>query len=254
MSATATKEKRRYKRLTPTEWAEAEALWKTGGPTLEELAARFAVTVRALQAHFAKHGIRKGAAAAALASAVEERVLAAALPAEDELSRRIRATKESAYRNAVKIEQLVLGQVEAAQNPGTAMGAVAALRALDLAATALDRTRRSRWAALGLDKGVPASGELPELPIRDLTEGEVEAIRAQQLAEDAATLGAEGGHADADDVVIEGENEDPSPGPVRAGGPETATSESARDAAAAPDAVVERVGGDESQPRVIGRG
>ena len=88
MSATATK--RRYKRLTPAEWAEAEALWKTGGPTLDELAARFAVTVRALQAHFAKHGIQKGAAAAALASAVEERVLAAALPTEDELSRRIR--------------------------------------------------------------------------------------------------------------------------------------------------------------------
>jgi hypothetical protein len=132
------------------------------------------------------------------------------------------------------------------------MGAVAALRALDLAATALDRTRRSRWAALGLDKGVPASGELPELPIRDLTDEEVEAIRAQQLAEDEAASDAEDGCADADDVVIEGEDEDPSPASVRAGGPETAISESAREAAA-PDAVVERVGGDESQPRVIGR-
>ena len=195
MSATATREKRRYKRLTPAEWAEAEALWKTGGPTLEELSARFAVTVRGLQAHFAKHKVQKGAAAAALAGAVEERVLAAALSAGDALSRRILDTKESAYRNAVAIERLVLGQVEAAQNPGTAMGAIAALRALDLAATALDRTRRSRWAALGLDKGVPASGDLPTCALTD--EGG-EAIRARQLAEDTAAPGAGGGHADAD--------------------------------------------------------
>ncbi len=252
--AEAAAPKRRYTRLTPERWAEARAAWATGGVTAEDLAARFGCSVRAVQLHMAEHKVAKGSAAAALAAAVEAKVLAEALPSEDDLAHRIRDTREGTYADAVAIQRLVMGNVALAQDPRTAMGAVAALRALDLAAAAVGRTQRIRWLALGIDKALPAAGELPELPIRALTDEEVEAIRAQQLAEDAAASGAEDGHADADDVVIEGEDDNSSPSSVRGDSPERISLSVADNTGTDPDAGVERVGGDESRPRVIGRG
>jgi hypothetical protein len=61
--------KRKYRRLTPAEWAEARALWESGETVLQELSVRFGVTERALQAHFKKHSTLKGSKAKELAAA-----------------------------------------------------------------------------------------------------------------------------------------------------------------------------------------
>lgn len=208
----AARPRRRYARLSAEEWAEARAAWMTGGVTAEELAQRYGCSLRAVQLHMAKHKAQKGSAIAARAAAVEARVLAEALPDEDDLATRIRQTREGTYRDAMTIQQLVMQNVLLAQNPTTALSAVAALRALDLAATALGRTQRVRWLALGLDKAPPEPTELPELPIRVLTDEEVAAIRAQQEQDDALSPHAQArarAHEDAeDDVVIEGEDDD----------------------------------------------
>jgi hypothetical protein len=172
--------KRRYKRMSPTEWAQARAFWETGEITLEELAVRFDVTQRALQAHFRKHSTIKGSKAKELATAVQEAVFADIFEDPVALRAKGRDARSAAFENAGRIERLVMAQVdESLKDPANAYRAASAIRALSLAAQAIERTHKIRWAALGLDQAQD-SEELPELIIRDLTEEELSEIRREQ--------------------------------------------------------------------------
>lgn len=202
--------RRRYVRLSPEQWAEARAAWLTGGVTGDQLALRYGCSLRSIQVHMAQHKAEKGSAIAARAAEVEARVLSEALPATDDLATRIRQTREDTYANAAAIQQLVMSNVQLAQDPTTALGAVAALRALDLAAAALGRTQRVRWLALGLDKAVPTTDELPELVVREMTAAEIAAVRDQQHRDDAELgVGQSLDDDEDDDRVQEGDDEPP---------------------------------------------
>jgi transposase-like protein len=201
--------KRRYRKLSPEEWAEVRALWSSGGIDLATLSERYGVNSRTIQAHCAKHGVSRGSASVARARAAEERIIASALPdSEDELVAKVRFAKAAALQDADTIRSMVMAQFQAIGGPSEGLSAVAALRAIDIGAATLERARRSRFAALGLDKGDPlAVIELPELPIRVMTEEEVAAIRDrhQREEEESGVLYAEPGD---DDVVIEGPDND----------------------------------------------
>ena len=58
--------KRKYTRLSPSKWAEIEALWQVGDLTLSELADAHGVSPRAIQDHMSKRGIIKGSKGADL--------------------------------------------------------------------------------------------------------------------------------------------------------------------------------------------
>ena len=208
--------RRRYRRLLPAQEAELRALWEAGGTTAEDLALRFSMSRRGVQAALARLGAKKGAAAGAVAAAVHKRVLAEAVPAHADLATRIRETKDTAYQNAARLEALAM---QAAEDAMAEVGGVGALRALDLAASVLARVRNVKWAALGLDGRTPPEGDAPELVVRELTTEEVAAMRQDQEREDAM-LGR-GGHEedegntdpDADEAVIEGEEGPADPPP-----------------------------------------
>src|SRR4051794_36820801 len=85
--------KRKYNRLTPTTWAEIRAHWETGEVTLQELSHQHGISTRTLQAHFEKAGTVKGSAAAALAAAVKQKVLAEELPDVDVTAARAKDTR-----------------------------------------------------------------------------------------------------------------------------------------------------------------
>jgi len=172
--------KRRYKRMSPMEWAEARAFWETGEITLEELALRFDVTERALQAHFKKHSTIKGSKAKEMAAAVRKEVFADILEDPAAMRAKGREARAAAYENATQIEGLIMAQLaEAQKDPGNAYRASSALRVLALATQALERTHSMKWASLGLDKLEDAQ-ELPELPIIDYSEEQIEEIRRKQ--------------------------------------------------------------------------
>jgi hypothetical protein len=85
---------------------------------------------------------------------------------------------------------------------------------LDMAASAVARTQRAKWAALGLDRGMPEIHDLPELVIRQLSPEEVAEIRDRQLREDAERSSGGAGHEAGDDdiivddgIVVEGEDD-----------------------------------------------
>lgn len=189
--------KRRYNRLTLATWAEIRAHWEVGEATLAELADRYGVSTRTLQSHFASNGTLKGAKAAALAQAVQARVLEDELPDGELLVERAKTSRERAYRNAMTIEDLVMGQLAHAQaSPEAAFKAGAALKALSLAAGTLERLFGLKSAALGLDNDQAQGREMPELILRVMTDEEIAAI---QRGED--------GGSEQDDEVVE-ENDD----------------------------------------------
>ena len=190
--------KRRYQKLTPAVWAEIEALWATGEPTLAELAHRYGVTTRALQARFSKRGLVKGAAASALAIAVKERVLGQALPDEDDLVRRARDVRETAYSSAVRLEAMLVACLDAAtKDPSATFAAAAQVKMIGTAAQAIERLHGLKRVALGLTDDSHMNDDLPVLAIADLTEEEIVAMRSQD--DDDADI-----HEEANEVVTVG--------------------------------------------------
>jgi hypothetical protein len=174
-------EKRKYRRLSESEWAEARALWEVGDSSLEELSAHFGVSKRALQFHFKKHDVKKGSKARELAASIEKEVFRAELTNKDLLVGRAKDIRERAYSNARVIENLIMAQLEQAQkDPSQAYKASSAMKILSLAASTLERTHQLKKTALGLDKDPAIAEELPVLTFRDLSKEDLEKIKADQ--------------------------------------------------------------------------
>lgn len=195
-----------YTRLKPTDEAELVSLWTAGGTTAEELGTRFGLSRRGIQQALIRLGApKKGSGLAPITRAATARPpVPAEMPIISSSADRQRDAIDAAYANAVQLELLTMHAVTEA----TALGGIAALRALDIAASALARLTTMKRAAAGLGATNPImTGELPELTVRELTTQEVNAIRDQQLADDNAAMGTD--DDDDDDVVREeGDGED----------------------------------------------
>lgn len=177
--------KRKYVRPSESAWAEIEGLWETGDATLQDLEQRYGVSRRALQSHFAKRGSIKGSQAAQLVAAVKQQVFTENLADPDLITSRAVETRETAYRNAVVVEGLIMAQLEAAQrDPSQALRAAGAIKALSLAAAGLERIHSLKWRALGLDKDSLQGDELPVLVFEDLTAAEITAIQEHDQDDD----------------------------------------------------------------------
>lgn len=170
--------KRKYQRLAPSAWAKICGEWEIGDVTLAELSDRFGVNTRTLQMHFAKHAVVKGSKAAQLASSVKEELFKLELDGKDDLAQRARETRETAYKNAVAVETLIMAQLELAQkDPSQAFRAAGAVKLLSLAAAGLERLHNLKWTALGMNRDSVISDDLPILIFQDLTEQEIKEIQ-----------------------------------------------------------------------------
>ncbi|MCK2057195.1 hypothetical protein [Methylobacterium sp. 37f] len=178
--------KRRYTRLADDQWAEAETAWASGSATLPELAHRFAVTERGLQARFAKRGIEKGQSAKALAVQVAARVMEEQAAQVETLAERAQTIREVTYSNAAKVERAIMDRLDAAAaDPSQTFAAAAAIKMLTNAAAALERLHSLKRSALGISDDDVSDDEMPVLLIRDMTRGEIEDMRRKQDEEDA---------------------------------------------------------------------
>lgn len=179
-------------RMTPKQWAEAEALWESGEVTLEDLAAKFGKHKSNFSRHFEKLSVKRGSKAAAHKRKVSEAVTAAAIDEVSVTAARIRETKEDHYKMAAGLGKLVWSEILTAKQGGNPVSvATANLKALDLAASALKKVREERWAILGLDKAdfIDEDG-LPELTIMELTAEQLEALRNRDEADLGLSVGA----------------------------------------------------------------
>lgn len=200
--------KRKYVRIDQSTWGEIEGIWEAGDATLQELEQRYGVSRRALQSHFAKRGSVKGSQAAQLAAAVKQQVFSENLADPDLITSRAVETRETAYRNAVVVEGLIMAQLDAAQkDPSQALRAAGAIKALSLAAAGLERIHNLKWRALGLDKDSVQGDQLTVLVFEDLTAAEIATIQEHDTDDnfgDAAAFTSSGGE---DEVVVIGDEQ-----------------------------------------------
>lgn len=216
--------KRKYIRLPLSDWAELGALWEAGDHTLAELSDKYSVSPRAIQSHLGKIGSVKGSKAAEMVAAVKSEIFKCELENVDTLVKRAKETRETTYANATVVEGLIMAQLWMAQkDPTQAFKAATALKALSLAAAALERLHATKSRALGLDRESVLPDELPVLTFRDLSENEIASLIERDEDEDDTILGpplapspcivtdADGLEQDeGDDIVEEGtEQENP---------------------------------------------
>ncbi len=148
---------------------------------------------------------------------VQKEIFKDELGDQETLALRAKETREAAYTNAVIIEGLIMAQLALAQkDPTQAFKAGSALKALSLAASALERLHGTKLRALGLDKESVMPTEPPELIIRDLSKEELQAFRERDEADDESDIGipivpagSESGLVsteidDSDDIIEEG--------------------------------------------------
>jgi AcrR family transcriptional regulator len=205
--------KTKHARLTPKQWAEAEALWESGEVTLEDLAARFGKHRTAFHKHFTAKGIKRGAKKAEHAAAVKEAVTTAAIDDATILAARIRETKEEHYKMASGLAKLSWNEILTAKQEGRPVAtALNNLKALDAAMSVLKKAREERWAVLGLDRDDAMDEDgLPDLVISELTADQIEALRSRdedddlRIPESDTTLDEELEGLDDDDIIEEGD-------------------------------------------------
>ncbi len=199
MTATSS---RKYTVLGADDWKCIIELYQTGVNTLSELSARFDVSIRAIQNRARSAGAtRRAAFKPAALSAAKAGVAAlspfvAAAPSGKRLTPeqrtvihedRIEATNEAAYMGALNLQRLLNMAMAAMPTPTTAAEGAALIRAIDQAAVAQERINKIRRTVLRLDQENQFSDViLPELPIREMSAAEYEALRADQAREDRA--------------------------------------------------------------------
>lgn len=217
-----TRPKRKYIRLPPSKWAELRAYWEAGDHTLAELSDRYGVSPRAIQSHLSKLGSIKGAKAAEMAAVVQKEIFKDELGDRDKLVIRAKETREATYANATIIEDLMMAQLQNAQkDPRQAFKAATALKALSLAASALERLHATKLRALGLDRENAPPDELAVLTFRDLNPAELKEFHERDEADEDSELGATivpvtsadsdcigTDSDDSDDIILEGEEDE----------------------------------------------
>lgn len=180
--AEAETNRRKGIRLSELDWQKIVALWETGSVRGHDLAAQFGVTPESISRGLSKRKAVYGKHAAAAAKKVVE----AAQDDTEITVRRAKETREEHYKISRLFAQMAAMKIQQAEKkvPGYSYDqANDELKAIQAAMTISEKSRRERWAILGLDKDNAIGEEdMPELLIREMTGKEVEDSREAQEA------------------------------------------------------------------------
>lgn len=171
-------------KLGPREWLEIISLVRQG-VKVAKIAETYDVDQSVVYKGLKKRGIN---VAQLQQVAALEALQEVANKDRAELVKRIRETKDEDYRFTSALQKSVMRVVLDAQKPGAARTLAAVLddvKALKLAIDAVRNGTDNKFRLLGIDKeNANADEALPELPIREMTDLEVESMRNRQAQED----------------------------------------------------------------------
>lgn len=185
--------------LTPAQWAEIVMLWELGEVKADELVARFGISLSGIKKGLQSRGVTRGSRAHEVAARVKETVLAArgedSLTEEQERQKRIKDTRSQHYDWAKMLGQQVVGAYIKAQKDGRPFESeFGNIKTLRMGLAALEIARKERFAVLNADDDM-GEGELPTLPMEDLSDHEIGEMQKTDDNEDLILAGLE------DDVV-----------------------------------------------------
>ena len=191
-------------RFSPNEWLEIVSLAENGA-SIQKIAETFKCHPSVIYRGLKKKGVQLGSNAQKASEEV------ARLERETLISR-IKETKDNNYKWVSALQARVVQTVIKAEKEGKPIGMVKDdIKALKDAIDAVGSGQKTIWNILNIDKeNADLDRVLPELPIRELTEQEVEQIRDRQAME-AMEMDILGGDLDEDeDDLPEDEEEDES--------------------------------------------
>lgn len=188
-------------RLNAADWLQIVSMAKKGVP-VGRIAKAFKVKPSSVY-----RGLRRRRVniAATTAVAVEEHESAE----RQELLERIRQTKDRDYRHVDFLQGMVISTIAEAKRAKAPIATVHDdINVLKAAIAAVGNGTKIKWVILGLDReNKDADRELPELPIREMSDVEVEALRDRQILEDdnIDETGFGALDDDEDDIIEEGD-------------------------------------------------
>lgn len=207
MSTTAAKKRPVRKtgvtKLTTSQKAEAVALWRTGDVTLEFLAKKFGKRPETFSRLFSRMGIKKGSEAAAAAAKIASTIESHKLTEVEETLNRIKKVKEDHYKMSTGLAQLVWAEIVRARKADLPLDKLKEVFAsLKLAGEVISNSRKELYDLLGIEEADKRGDldELPELTVRELTQGETEQLRNAASEEDALLGDAGSGMIDVESL------------------------------------------------------
>ncbi|EKT2121891.1 DNA-binding protein [Salmonella enterica] len=163
-------------RLTPAEWAEAEAKWTSGEYTLSKLEEEYGIRRETLSRHFKKRGLEKGADSVG-------KMVRESLKSDAELRAKARADKIEERRTryddwAFALGRMVMHEVVTAKKESKPLAAIEDdLKSLQRASGTLAKCFDISSKALGMDRAENDDEEIPNLVFGELTPSQVAQLR-----------------------------------------------------------------------------
>lgn len=202
-AASAPKRKRRKTvaptthKLMPRDWLEIVQMARSGVP-VATIAETFQVAKASIYAGLKKRRVIIGVYTPS-ATQIEES------SQRQEIIKRIRETKDADYRYTEFLQRQSIKLLMDAQREGRPLATTLDdLKSLKTAMEVVRGGTDNKWRILGLDKeNEDTDKELPELPIREMTDAEIIAERDKQLLDDADLEAVE------EALVEDGEDDDP---------------------------------------------
>lgn len=169
------------KSLLPKEKAEAVALWRSGKVTLEDLATKFKKRPETFSRLFKKMGVKKGEAIADAAREMEKAAVVAAISDTEETLRRIKLARDEHFKMSTGLAKMAWAQVVRAHQAEIPLAKIKDdLAALKIASDVIGNSRKELFEILNVEKHdkVVDEDDLPELTVRELTNDEIDQLRA----------------------------------------------------------------------------
>lgn len=165
-------------RLTPAEWAEAEAKWTSGEYTLSKLEEEYGIRRETFSRHFKKRGLEKGADS--IGKMVRE-----SLKSDAELRAKARADKIEERRTryddwAFAIGRMAMHEVVTAKKEHKPLASIEDdLKCLQRASNTLAKCFEISSKALCMDRAENDEDEIPNLVFGELTPSQVAQLRKE---------------------------------------------------------------------------
>lgn len=182
------------KSLTVAQKAEAAALWRSGSVTLDDLARKFKKRPETFSRLFAKMGIEKGSGAAAALKKAEDAIAARTATDVEETLKRISQVKDTHFKMSQALAVMAFREIQQAKSAGVDVGGLKDVMATyKLASEVVGNSRKELFVLLNVEKHDSAEemDDLPELTVRELTQGEVEILRDAPTEDDAMDVGGD---------------------------------------------------------------
>lgn len=179
-------------RLSPAQWAEIEAKWRSGEYTLSMLEEEYGTRSETFSRYFKKKGIAKGS------DSVGE-MIRESLKSDAEIRARARAQKieerkESYDTWAQNIGRLTMKEVLSATREGKPLALIEDnIKSLQRASAVIQKCFDVTSRALGLEKDDDISDEIPNLVFGELTSAQVSELKKKDednLVDDVEMLDA----------------------------------------------------------------